>query len=280
MNRISILLLAAALMLIASSLAEAKKKAPKLRVLLWSEQTEPRDIYPRGISGALAEHLNKQAEFEAKTAQLSDPEAGLSEAALASTDVLIWFGHRKHNDVPDEAVQRVVRHIRERGMGFIALHSAHFSKPLKAALQATGAWSSYRNWGQAERVWVVSPDHPIAKGLKDFTIPKEEIYTEPFEVPTPEAVILEATWPSGHRTRECLAWTLDKGRFVYIRPGHEEYPTYFIPEMQRLVVNAALWAGKRTHAPAKLTKREAGPAATATGPLPAQMPAQTPPPNR
>src|SRR5438105_13041805 len=151
MNKISLLLFAAALMLIASSITEAKKKAPKLRVLLWSEQTEPREIYPNGISGALAEHLNKQEGFEAKTAQLADPEAGLSEAALANTDVLIWFGHRKHNDVPDEIVQRVVRHIRERGLGFIALHSSHFSKPLKAALEATGAWSSYRNWGQPEQ---------------------------------------------------------------------------------------------------------------------------------
>jgi hypothetical protein len=26
----------------------------KIRVLLWSEQTEPRDVYPKGINGALA----------------------------------------------------------------------------------------------------------------------------------------------------------------------------------------------------------------------------------
>jgi trehalose utilization protein len=267
-SRIIIALCAAAILLgLVVADAAAQKKASKLRVLLWSEQTEPREVYPTGISGALAEHLNKQKEFDAKTAQLSDPEAGLSEATLADTDVLIWFGHRKHNEVPDEIVQRVVRHIRERGLGFIALHSAHFSKPLKVALQATGSWSSYHNRGWAEEVWVVSPQHPIAKGLKDFTIEKTEIYTEPFDVPAPEAVILEGTWPSGHRSRECLVWTLGQGRFVYIRPGHEQYPIFFMPEMQRLVANATLWAGKRTHAPAKLPRREAGPAATAKGPL-------------
>jgi trehalose utilization protein len=242
------------------------KRAAKLRVLLWSEQTEPREVYPTGISGALAEYLNKQKEFEAKTAQLADPEAGLSEEALKSADVLIWFGHKKHRDVPDEAVNRVVRHIRERGMGFIALHSAHFSKPLKVALNASGSWSSYVNFGQPERMWVVAPNHPIAKGLKDFTIPKTEIYTEPFDVPEPEAVIFEGTWETGHRNREVLVWTLDKGRFVYVRPGHEEYPIFFMPEMQRLIANSALWAGKRTNAPTKLVRREAGPKATATGP--------------
>lgn len=264
MKKLSLTLLT--LLLVGGTAYAKPKQAQKLRVLLWSEQTEPRNIYPTGISGALAEALGKQKEFECKTAQLSDPEQGLSEAALQNTDVLIWFGHKKHNDVTDETVSRVVRHIRERGMGFIALHSAHFSKPLKAALKATGSWSSYVNFGKPEQMWVVAPNHPIAKGLKDFTIPKTEIYTEPFDVPQPEAVIFEGTWETGHRNREVMVWTLDKGRFVYVRPGHEEYPIFFMPQMQRLIANAALWAGKRTHAPAKLERREVGPKATASGP--------------
>lgn len=256
-----------ALVLLSFAAAAPAKKAGPVRVLLWSEQTEPREVYPTGISGALAEFLGKQKGVVARTAQLGDPEAGLGEAALAETDVLVWFGHTRHKDVPDEAADRVVRHIRERGMGFIGLHSAHFSKPLKKALAATGAWSSYRNLKQELKVWVVSPRHPIARGVKDFTIPQEEIYTEPFEVPEPEAVVLEGSWPSGHRTRECLVWTLDRGRFVYFRMGHEEYPIYHQPEMQRLVANAVLWAARRTHAPGKLPRREAGPAATAEGPI-------------
>ena len=254
------------LMCVSVSFAFAQAtKSKKLRVLCWSEQTEPRNIYPNGISGALADYLNKQKGIEAKTAQISDPEFGLSEAALNNADVVIWFGHKKHADVPDEIVNRVVKHIRANGLGFIALHSSHYSKVLKAALQATGSWSSYVNFGKPESMWVVSPKHPIAKGIKDFTIPKTEIYTEPFEVPTPEAVIFEGTWEPGHRNREVMVWTLDKGRFVYIRPGHEEYPIFFMPEMQKLVENSVLWAGKKTNAPANLPKRDAGPKATATG---------------
>ena len=61
---------------------------------------------------------------------------------------------------------------KKKGMGFIALHSSHFPKPLKTLLNATGAWSSYVNFGRPERVWVVLPQHPIAKGLKDFAIPR------------------------------------------------------------------------------------------------------------
>ena len=244
---------------------QAGNKGP-VRVLLWSEMTEPKAIYPEGISGALAGHLKTVKGIEARTAAITDPDTGVSDAALEQTDVLIWFGHQKHRDVPDEAVERIVRHVRERGMGFIALHSSHFSKPLKSLLNASGAWSSYVNFAQPERMWVVLPDHPIAQGMTEFTIPKTEIYTEPFVVPEPEAVIMEGTWESGHRSRECLVWTIGKGRMVYIRAGHEEYPIFMMPEMRRLVVNSTLWAAGKTTASANLKPRSAGPPATATGP--------------
>jgi trehalose utilization protein len=237
-----------------------------IRVLLWSEQTEPREIYPRGISGALEDHFKTLRGYDITMATLTDPDNGLSDAKLDNTDVVVWFGHRKHRDVPDAAVDRIVRHVKNQGMGFIALHSAHFSKPLKSLLDCSGAWSSYVNTGEPERMWIVLPGHPIAKGLRDFTIPKTEIYTEPFQVPEPEAVIVEGTWPSGHRSRDCLAWSVGKGRLVYIRAGHEEYPIFFMPEMRKLVANAAEWAARRTSAPTKLPRRTTGPAATANGP--------------
>jgi trehalose utilization protein len=258
------LLLILTILLAAAASVNAAPK--KVRVLLWSEQTEPRNVYPNGISGALADYLKKLPEFETVTATLDDPDAGVSDAALSATDVLIWFGHRKHAQVPDAAVDRINKHVNERGMGFIALHSSHFSKALKKLLNATGSWSSYVNHARPEQMWVVLPDHPIAKGVTDFTIPQEEIYTEPFDVPAPEAVIVEGTWESGHRDREVMTWRVGKGRMVYIRAGHEEYPIYFQPQMQKLVANSCLWAAGRTNAPKNLKRREAGPPATAQGP--------------
>jgi YVTN family beta-propeller protein len=239
-----------------------------VRVLLWSEGTEPLDVYPHGINGTLANALGKSKEFRAKVATLSDPEWGLSESDLADTDVIIWFGHRRHKEVPDHIVDRVVRHVKERGVGFIALHSAHFAKPLQKLLNDTGSWTSYVNQGKRERMWIVLPDHPIAQGIKDFEIPQDEIYTEPFKVPEPSAVIIEGTWDSGHRNREVMTWDVGKGRVVYIRAGHETYPIYHMPVMQRLIGNAVKWTAGVVEAPANLVKREAGPAATVTGPHP------------
>src|SRR4026208_2388861 len=98
----------------------------KIRVLAWSELSAPKQVYPNGISGALAEHLGGLPDMEVRTASADDPGQGVSEAALAETDVLLWFGHVKHGQVKQESVDRVVRHVKERGMGYLPLHSSHY----------------------------------------------------------------------------------------------------------------------------------------------------------
>jgi len=32
----------------------------------------------------------------------------------------------------------------------------------------------------------------------------------------------------------------------YFRPGHETFPTYFDPNVRRILRNAVLWAARRT----------------------------------
>ena len=62
-----------------------------------------------------------------RTATLDEPEHGLTEEVLADTDVLTWWGHAAHDDVDDDVVERVHRHVLA-GMGLIVLHSGHWSK--------------------------------------------------------------------------------------------------------------------------------------------------------
>ena len=61
-----------------------------------------------------------------KTATLDEPEHGLTDEVLESTDVLIWWGHMAHEEVEDEVVEKVKKRVLE-GMGLIVLHSGHFS---------------------------------------------------------------------------------------------------------------------------------------------------------
>ncbi len=212
-------------------------------VTVWSEGTAPQSVYPNDINGAIVEGLAGLPNCTIRRASLTDPQQGLDDATLNQTDVLFWWGHIKHGAISDETVQRIVRRVKEDGMGIIFLHSAHYAKPLKAILNASGSWGSYINDGRAERVGVVSPNHPIARGVRPFTVPKEERYDEPFEVPDPEAVVFDAVYEGNNKkARQGLCWTIGKGRVFYLRLGHEEYPVYYMPQVRRILRNAALWA--------------------------------------
>ena len=222
---------------------QQKGAGAKRRILVWSEGTAPASVYPNDIRGAVAASLAKLRGYDIKTATLSDFDNGVSEETLAQTDVLVWWGHQKHSDVSDAAVERIVKRIKDGGMGFVALHSSHFAKPLQAVLGMSGAWKEYVNDGKPERLHVVLPNHPIARGVRDFTFPKEERYEEPFVVPPPDAAPFDALYEGTNtRARQGLCWTRGKGRVFYFRPGHEEYPIYFMPEVRRILRNAVLWA--------------------------------------
>jgi len=224
--------------------------APKpIRVLVWSERTEPVAVYPNGINGAVAEFLAKDKGLSVKTANITDPDLGVSDAVLDQTDVLIWFGHQKHAEVPEAVIQRIVAHIRDKGMGYLPLHSSHYALPFKAALNAiletkdVGSWRDYINDGKPLEIIVADSTHPIAKGVKNFTIPKTERYVEPFQVPGAETVVFNGTYADGQHARQGLCWTLGQGRIFYWRPGHEEYPIFFQPEVQKIITNAVHWLG-------------------------------------
>ena len=217
-----------------------------IRVLAWSEVSEPASVYPKGIHGALADHLNTCPGITARTAQIGDPEQGVSDQALAETDVLLWFGHVRHGQVTDETVARVVEAVKERGMGYLALHSSHFAKPLKALLGTTCAFRTYVEDGKPGHILVTAPEHPVAKGVAPFTIPKEEWYGEPFDVPTPETIVFAGVYNDGTELgRDGLVWTVGKGRVFYFRPGHETYPIYDMPPVRKIIENGVRWLARR-----------------------------------
>jgi trehalose utilization protein len=172
------------------------------RVTVWNEyrheQANPKvaEIYPRGIHEAVAAPL-RAVGLDVATATLDEPEHGLSEARLAKTDVLVWWGHKAHGEVADAIVERVHARVLE-GMGLVALHSAHFSKIFKT-LMGTGCDLKWREAGERERLWVVDPSHPIVAGLPEqIVIEQEEMYGEHFDIPPPDELFL-LSWFKGGR---------------------------------------------------------------------------------
>ena len=77
-----------------------------MKVTVWNEYVHEKNeesiraIYPEGIHGCIAKFL-AEAGYDVTTATLEMPEAGLTDEVLNETDVLFWWGHVAHGDVPD-----------------------------------------------------------------------------------------------------------------------------------------------------------------------------------
>jgi len=219
----------------------------KINTIVWGENVHDQnspvvaELYPGGMHTCIANALNLDNNINASTATLQEKEHGLTEKRLNETDVLVWWGHAAHGDVDDTIVERVVEQVWS-GMGLILLHSAHFAKPFKR-LMGTPCALTWREAGERERLWVTSPNHPIANGLPThFELEHEEMYGEPFSVPEPLETVFISWFQGGEVFRSGLTYRRGAGNVFYFRPGHETYPTYHDANVKKVLVNAVHWA--------------------------------------
>jgi trehalose utilization protein len=199
-------------------------------------------VYPNGMHTVIAEgireHLGGGAEV--RTATLDQPEHGLTEAILADTDVLTWWGHMAHDKVEDEIVTRVHKRVLQ-GMGILVLHSGHMSKIFRR-LMGTSCNLIWRD-DEKELVWNVSPGHPITEGLPAvFEIPDQEMYGEFFDIPQPDELVFLSSFTGGEVFRSGCCFYRGQGRVFYFSPGHETYPVYYQAEVRRVIANGVRWA--------------------------------------
>jgi trehalose utilization protein len=262
---------AAGALLTPNLLAQGAKRT----VVVWAEGTAPADkVYPKDVNTVIADGLKDLEGWDIVVKGLNDPDQGVPDELLNRTDVLIWWGHKRHGDVKDELVDRIVRRVKDEGMGFLSVHSSHFAKPYKKLMSLVDvnqqfkiegmkgktpeelrkmrmicSWRDYKADGTSAKVIVKEPNHPIAKGVQDFDLPKIERYSEPFAVPTPETVVLDGmyTKPDGQKEpgRMGMCWTVGKGKVFYFTPGHETYDDFFRPEIRLIFRNAVQWAAAK-----------------------------------
>ncbi len=218
-----------------------------IRVTVWNEfyhentKDDVAAIYPGGIHKAIADFLGKEMDIIVRTATLLEPEHGLNEDVLLKTDVLIWWGHAKHEEVADEVAERVVKRVLS-GMGLIVLHSGHMSKVF-TSLMGTSCSLRWHEEAEKERVFMISPQHLIAKDLPPyFEIPHEEMYGERFDIPAPDELVFLSWFQSGEVFRSGCCFTRGYGRIFYFQPGHETFPIYHQPQIQKVITNAVRWA--------------------------------------
>lgn len=213
-----------------------------IRVTIWNEFKHEREYeavrenYPEGIHGCIAAFLGEEQDIQVRTATFEMPEHGLTEEVLSDTDVLVFWSHALQDEFSDEVAGRVQRHV-QAGMGLVALHSAHFSKVMKRLL-GTSMTLKWKH-GEEEKLWCIMPTHPIAAGVPEMIeIPREEMYGEYFDIPKPDDVIFAGWFSGGQVFRSGCTFTRGLGKIFYFQPGHEEYPVYHMPEIQRIIKNA------------------------------------------
>ena len=219
-----------------------------IKVTVWGENVHEKKhkvvaaIYPKGMHGAIADALNTDPEITATTATLDQPEHGLTDAVLANTDVLTWWGHAAHGEVSDKVVDRVQKRVLE-GMGLIVLHSGHHAKIFKR-LMGTSCDLTWREAGEKERLWICNPGHAIVQGIKGtyFELEHEEMYGEPFGIPNPDELIFLSWFQGGEAFRSGATYKRGAGKIFYFRPGHETYPTYHNDNVKLVMRNAVKWA--------------------------------------
>jgi len=234
-----------------------------IHVTIWNEFVHEREqnklgelirqFYPIGIHAYLRDAL-KADDLDIRIASLDEAEQGLPADILNSTDVLVWWGHCAHDKVDNALIDRIQLRV-QAGMGLIVLHSGHYSKVFRR-MMGTSCRLRWREVGEKERLWVVAGNHPITQGVPEtFTLPHSEMYGEPFDIPDDGKLILASWFEGGNVFRSGVTFYRDNGKIFYFSPGHETYPIYHDPNVQRVIANAIRWAAPIQIMPPRTTPR-------------------------
>jgi trehalose utilization protein len=133
------LMIALAVPLLAVTVLSATNPAsaaePLIRVVVWDEQQPAqKQAYENFLGNAIADHLTKQPGLRVISANIDQPDKGLPASLLDNTDVLVWWGHVRHNEITPELAKSIVARVKAGQLALVALHSAHWSAPFVEAM--------------------------------------------------------------------------------------------------------------------------------------------------
>jgi trehalose utilization protein len=229
-----------------------------VRVTVWCEELvdpDARAVYPDGMEETIAAAVRERGggDLDVGTATLDQPGHGLGDGVLDRTDVLAWWAHHRHDEVPDDLAARVQQRVLD-GMGLLVLHSAHLSKPFRR-LMGTSCNLRWREADDRELVWTVAPAHPIVRDLPPvFAIERQEMYGELFDIPPPDELVFISSFSGGEVFRSGCCFLRGKGRVFFFSPGHETFPVYHQEEVRRVLANAVRWACPDRPSPADTSR--------------------------
>lgn len=89
---------------------------------------------------------------------------------------------------------------------------------------------------------VTNPDHPVMKGISDFTFPQDEHYQ--IEITAKDLEVFAESKSTAGSFPAGLGRELGNGRVCVLTPGHNAFAINY-PEYQKVINNALDWVTKR-----------------------------------
>jgi len=143
----------------------------------------------------------------------------------------------------EEHVEAIIDNVRNRGMGFMALHNT-LACGNRKIVDMLGIEPIGHN--EIQPLWIgdLNPEHPITRGIGKIFIKFDEQFAAVIKSGY-TTTLFETT--AMHDKRHAVGgWCLEhgKGRIVGLLPGHTQF-TYEVPEYRDILWRSAHWALKR-----------------------------------
>jgi arylsulfatase A-like enzyme/trehalose utilization protein len=185
-----------------------------VRVLVWDEQQpEQAEAYPTFLGEAIAEHLNGCPNIRAIAVHPAMPHQGLDAATLDATDVIVWWGHRRHGEVKNERAEEVVQRVLDGRLGFVALHSSHFAQPFMRLMHERAKVDARTQVSEAE----------LSTAPFDFSMPLKRAMVKRDAKLTPSLDKVKGAWKLTPPACVFPAWRAD-GEPSHVRTLLPEHP--------------------------------------------------------
>ena len=143
----------------------------------------------------------------------------------------------------DKFLETIMDNVKNRGMGFMALHCtiAHMSK--KEFCNFMGIKPMMHGPVQTVHMHNFNQNHPISRGIEDFDLPLDENFG--VELIDPDAISLYESTGHDDKRHDIAGWCLENGngRIVGLVAGHT-YTAWRNKTYQKLYWRGAHWAMK------------------------------------
>lgn len=154
------------------------------------------------------------------------------------------FGNVRHALYTEENVEAIIDGVKNRGMGWIAVHNTPWFSGDRLNTELLGADCLLHREIQPVIIKNLNQNHPITKGIEPFVINLDEQFGIFLKDPKDPAVTVLFKTEGVHDRRTTIqGWCADrgKGRIVGLTPGHYEW-TWYDVQYQEIMWRAAQWA--------------------------------------